>query len=173
MLGVHHKTRLTPLDAMAYTPGRWFETFELFGVQVGVVICFEGFRFADTTRECVRQGAQVVFHPAEQHDAPKRLEGARAPRDDRHAGRREHGLVRLLQRRARSSIRTAARWSWRRTARSHAQTELRREELLVADLDVARATRAMFEFDRGGMADVLFADTVRPDEFAAAGPMTS
>ena len=37
-----------------------------------------------------------------------------------------------------------------------AQTELRREELLVADLDVARATRAMFEFERGGMADVLF-----------------
>ena len=54
-----------------------------------------------------------------------------------------------------------------------AQTELRREELLVADLDVARATRAMFEFERDGMADVLFAGTVRPEEFATAGPMTS
>jgi hypothetical protein len=52
-----------------------------------------------------------------------------------------------------------------------AQTELRREELLVADLDVARATRAMFEFDRGGMADVLFAKTVRPEEFQSAGPL--
>ena len=53
-----------------------------------------------------------------------------------------------------------------------AQT-LRREELLVADLDVARATRAMFELERDGMADVLFAGTVRPEEFATAGPMTS
>ena len=53
------------------------------------------------------------------------------------------------------------------------QMELRREELLVADLDVARATRAMFEFEQDGMADVLFAGTVRPEEFASAGPMTS
>ena len=45
VLGVHHKTRLTPLDALAYTPGHGFETFELFGVRVGVVICFEGLRF--------------------------------------------------------------------------------------------------------------------------------
>ena len=63
ILGVHHKTKLTPLDAVAYSPGRTFETFDLFGVKVGVVICFEGFRFAETTRECVRQGAQLVFHP--------------------------------------------------------------------------------------------------------------
>ena len=51
-----------------------------------------------------------------------------------------------------------------------ARTELRREELLMADLDVARATRAMFEFE-DGMADVLFAGTVRPEEFATAGPI--
>src|SRR5688572_23865181 len=63
ILGVHHKTRLTPLDAIAYSPGETFETFDLFGVKVGVVICFEGFRFAATTREVVRQGAQLVFHP--------------------------------------------------------------------------------------------------------------
>jgi hypothetical protein len=47
------------------------------------------------------------------------------------------------------------------------------EELLVADPDVARATRAMFELERGGMADVLFAKTVRPEEFQAAGPLTA
>jgi hypothetical protein len=29
----------------------------------------------------------------------------------------------------------------------------------------------MFEFERGGMADVLFGTAVRPEEFAAAGPM--
>src|SRR5262249_35132294 len=42
ILGVHHKTKLTPLDAVAYSPGRSLETFELWGVTVGVVICFEG-----------------------------------------------------------------------------------------------------------------------------------
>ena len=63
ILGTHHKTKLTPLDAVAYTPGTTFEVFELCGIQIGVVICFEGFRFPETTRECVRQGAQLVFHP--------------------------------------------------------------------------------------------------------------
>jgi predicted amidohydrolase len=63
ILGAHHKTRLTPLDAVAYAPGTDVETFELAGVTVGVVICFEGFRFAETTRACVARGAQVVFHP--------------------------------------------------------------------------------------------------------------
>ena len=63
ILGVHHKARLTPLDAVAYSPGETFETFDLFGIRIGVVICFEGFRFPETTRECVAQGAQVVFHP--------------------------------------------------------------------------------------------------------------
>src|SRR5262245_45536665 len=52
-LGVHHKTKLTPLDAVAYSPGRTMETFDLWGVRVGVVICFEGLRFAATTAECV------------------------------------------------------------------------------------------------------------------------
>ncbi len=44
-------------------PGKSIETFKLFGMTVGVVICFEGFRFAETTAECVRQEAQLVFHP--------------------------------------------------------------------------------------------------------------
>jgi len=41
VLGVHHKNYLTPLDAVAYSTGTTFETFDLFGVKVGVVICFE------------------------------------------------------------------------------------------------------------------------------------
>ncbi|MDP6353857.1 MAG: carbon-nitrogen hydrolase family protein, partial [Planctomycetota bacterium] len=63
MIGTHHKTKLTPLDAIAYSPGEGFEVFEFFGIKTGVVICFEGFRFPETTRELVRQGAQLVFHP--------------------------------------------------------------------------------------------------------------
>jgi predicted amidohydrolase len=172
VLGVHHKTRLTPLDALAYTPGRGFETFELFSVRVGVVICFEGLRFADSTRECVRQGAQVIFHPQNNTTRPNDW---KVPV--------HHAMI--VTRAAENTVWFASCNAClvpHQNSRSlivapdgqiAAQTELRREELLVADLDVARATRAMFEFDRSGMADVLFAGTVRPDEFAAAGPMTS
>ena len=71
-LGVHHKTRLTPLDALAYTPGRSFETFELFGVRVGVVICFEGLRFAD--REIARV---LLSQEADRSRNPRRDDGDR------------------------------------------------------------------------------------------------
>ena len=54
VLGTHHKSTLTPLDAVGYSPGDGtFRTFTLHGVKVGVVICFEGFRFASTTEACV------------------------------------------------------------------------------------------------------------------------
>jgi ribosomal-protein-alanine N-acetyltransferase len=170
MLGVHHKTRLTPLDALAYTPGKGFQTFELFGIRIGVVICFEGLRFADSTRECVRQGAQVIFHP---QSNTTRANDWKVPV--------HHAMI--VTRAAENTVWFASCNAClipHQNSRSlivapdgqiAAQTELCREELLVADLDVARATRAMFEFERGGMAEVLFAGTVRPEEFARAGPM--
>jgi ribosomal-protein-alanine N-acetyltransferase len=172
VLGVHRKTRLTPLDALAYTPGQGFETFELFGIRVGVVICFEGLRFADTTRECVRQGAQVIFHPQSNTTRPNDW---KVPV--------HHAMI--VTRAAENTVwfvSCNACLEPHQNSRSlvvapdgqiAAQTELRREQLLVADLDVARATRAMFEFERGGMADVLFGTSVHPEEFAAAGPMRS
>ena len=172
VLGVHHKTRLTPLDALAYTPGHGFETFELFGVRVGVVICFEGLRFPESTRECVRQGAQVIFHPQNNTTRPNDW---KVPV--------HHAMI--VTRAAENTVWFAscnACLEPHQNSRSlvvapdgqiWAQTELRREELLVTDLDVARATRAMFEFERGGMADVLFGTSVRPEEFMAAGPMRS
>ena len=50
--------------------------------------------------------------------------------------------------------------------RIQAQAELKREELLVADIDISRATQAMFKFDTDGCAKVLFADTVARGEYA-------
>jgi predicted amidohydrolase len=169
-LGVHHKTRLTPLDAIAYTPGRTFETFELFGVKVGVVICFEGFRFADTTRECVRQGAQLVFHPQNNTTRPNDW---KIPI--------HHAM--LVTRAAENTIWLASCnicHDQHQNCRSlvvapngliAAQSELKQEQLLVADLDIDLATRAMFQFEIDGCAEVLFSDTVRPNEYATAGKM--
>jgi predicted amidohydrolase len=166
VLGVHHKTRLTPLDAIAYSPGTSIETFELFGVTVGVVICFEGFRFPETTRECVRQGARLVFHPQNNTTRPNDW---KIPI--------HHAMI---------TTRAAENTIWFASCnacldhqncrslviapdgRVHAQSELKREELVVADVDIDRATQAMFRYDLEGCAELLFADTVAPAEYAAA-----
>ena len=169
VLGVHHKTRLTPLDALAYSPGRGFQTFELFGVRVGVVICFEGLRFPESTRECVRQGAQIIFHP---QSNTTRANDWKVPV--------HHAMI--VTRAAENTVWFASCNAClvpHQNSRSlvvapdgqiWAQTELRREELLVADLDVARATRAMFEFERGGMADVLFGSVGPSGGVCGRGP---
>ncbi len=167
LLGVHHKTRLTPLDLLAYTPGTTFETFELFGVRVGVVICFEAMRFGETTAECVRQGAQLVFHPQNNTTRPADW---KIPI--------HHAMI--VTRAAENTIWFASCnccYPEHQNSRSlivspdgqiHGQTELKQEQLLVSDLDIAQATRAMFLFDLEACAPVLFRDQVDPAEFLDA-----
>ncbi len=158
ILGVHHKTRLTPLDAIAYTPGESIETFMLFGVVVGVVICFEGFRFAGTTAECVRQGAQLVFHPQNNTTRPNdwKIPVHHAMITTRAAENTiwfaSCNCAHVPYQNCRSVIIAP-------DGQLHAQSELKREELVVAELDIDRATRAMFKFDREGCAEMLFGDT--------------
>lgn len=166
ILGVHHKTKLTPLDAIAYSPGQSIETFDLFGVKVGVVICFEGFRFPETTRACVRQGAQLVFHPQNNTTRPNDW---KVPI--------HHAMI--VTRAAENTIWFAScnpclvpHQNCRSLivapdGRIHAQSELRQEQLLVATIDIDQATRAMFNYDIEGCAPLLFGDTVRPEEFRA------
>jgi predicted amidohydrolase len=165
--GLHHKSKLTPLDAIAYSPGDSIETFELCGVTVGVLICFEGFRFPETTRECVRQGAQLVLHPQNNTTRPNDW---KVPV--------HHAM--LVTRAAENTIWFASANAClvpHQNCRSmvvapdgqvHAQSELGRDELVVADIDIERATRAMYRFDLDGCAEVLFAGTVQPEEYAAA-----
>ncbi|MGE3407108.1 MAG: carbon-nitrogen hydrolase family protein [Pirellulales bacterium] len=165
--GVHHKNKLTPLDAIAYSAGSTFETFDLCGVKVGVVICFEGFRFPETTRECVRQGAQLVFHPQNNTTRPNDW---KIPV--------HHAM--LVTRAAENTIWFAScnmAHEPHQNCRSmvvapdglvHAQAELKREQLVVADLDISRATQAMYKFDTDGCAEMLFANTVQRHEYADA-----
>jgi predicted amidohydrolase len=171
ILGVHHKIKLTPLDAVAYSPGSTIETFDLFGVCVGVVICFEGFRFAETTAECVRQGAQLVFHP---QNNTTRANDWKIPV--------HHAMI--VTRAAENTIWFAscnACLEPHQNCRSmivapdgqiHAQTELRQEQLLVAEIDIDRATQAMFHYNLADCAEMLFADTVKPAEYASVLPST-
>jgi predicted amidohydrolase len=167
LLGTHHKTKLTPLDAVAYVPGKAIETYKFHGVRVGIVICFEGFRFPETTRECVRQGAQIVFHPQNNTTRPNDW---KIPV--------HHSL--LVARAAENTIWFASCNACLQPHQNccsmiiapdgqiHAQTLLRQPQLLTADIDVDRATRAMFLGELEGCAEVLFANTVQPEEYKAA-----
>ena len=69
-LAAHHKSRLTPGDALGYSAGTEPTLFEFQGIQMGLVICFEGFRFPETTRALARGGARIVFHPQFNHVLP-------------------------------------------------------------------------------------------------------
>lgn len=172
IVGAHHKTKLTPLDALAYAPGDSIETFTLHGICVGVVICFEGFRFAETTAECVRQGARLVFHPQNNTTRPNDW---KVPV--------HHAMI--VTRAAENTIWFAscnACLEPHQNCRSmivapdgriEAQAQLRREQLVVADLDIDRATQAMFKYDLADCAEMLFADTVRREEFASILPAES
>jgi ribosomal-protein-alanine N-acetyltransferase len=146
-----------------YSSGK---TFDLCGVRVGVVICFEGFRFADTTRECVRQGSQLIFHPQNNTTRPNDW---KIPI--------HHAMV--VTRAAENTVWFAScnmAHEQHQNCRSrivapdgriHAQAELKREELLVADIDLRLATWAMFKFDTDGCAKVLFAETVAREEYVS------
>lgn len=165
ILGAHHKCRLTPLDAVAYTPGEDFETWNLCGVTVGVVICYEGFRYAETTAACVEQGAQLVFHPQNNTTRPNDW---KIPI--------HHAM--LVTRAAENTIWFAscnACLDPHQNCQSmvvapdgqiHAQVEMKKEELLIADIDITKATRAMYRYDMEATAELLFADTVKRDEYA-------
>ncbi|MCH7728103.1 MAG: carbon-nitrogen hydrolase family protein [Planctomycetes bacterium] len=168
ILGTHHKTRLTPLDAVAYTTGSTIDTFELMGVTVGVVICFEGFRFPETTRECVRRGAQLILHPQNNTTRPNdwKIPIHHAMIVTRAA---ENTVwfascnACLDEQNCRSMVVTP-------DGRIQAQSELKCEQLVTAEIDIELATRAMFNYDLEGCAGPLFADTVSRDEFASVLP---
>ena len=70
ILALHHKSKLTPADAKGYSPGSGLTVFMFRDIPMGVVICFEGFRYPETTRELARNGAKVVFHLQCNHVLP-------------------------------------------------------------------------------------------------------
>ena len=54
--------------------------------------------------------------------------------------------------------------------RIEAQAEMKCEELLVADIDVERATRAMYRYDMEDSAEMLFGAEIQRSEYAQILP---
>lgn len=61
--GFQDKVQIDPSEERTYTPGSGRRIFHTGPVTFGVAICHEGWRYPETVRWAVRQGAQVVFHP--------------------------------------------------------------------------------------------------------------
>jgi predicted amidohydrolase len=63
MAGFQDKVQLDPSEDDLYSPGVGRQVFATNGMKFGIVICHEGWRYPETVRWAVRQGAQIVFHP--------------------------------------------------------------------------------------------------------------
>ncbi len=62
-LGFQDKVQLDPTEDPIYAPGEGRRVFQIDGLRFGIVICHEGFRYPETVRWAARQGAEIVFHP--------------------------------------------------------------------------------------------------------------
>jgi predicted amidohydrolase len=61
--GFQDKVQLDPSEEAIYSPGSGRRVFQTGRLKFGIAICHEGWRYPETVRRSVRQGAHVVFHP--------------------------------------------------------------------------------------------------------------
>ncbi|HEY4363890.1 MAG TPA: carbon-nitrogen hydrolase family protein [Bryobacteraceae bacterium] len=68
--GFQDKVQLDPSEDATYSPGSDRRVFQAGPCTFGIAICHEGFRYPETVRWAVRNGAQIVFHPHFHEPAP-------------------------------------------------------------------------------------------------------
>ena len=61
--GFQDKVQLDPSEDETYSPGSGRRVFHTGPLTFGVAICHEGWRYPETVRWAVRNGAHIVFHP--------------------------------------------------------------------------------------------------------------
>jgi predicted amidohydrolase len=61
--GFQDKVQIDPSEEGTYAPGSGRRVFQAGPLTFGVAICHEGWRYPETVRWAVQQGAHVVFHP--------------------------------------------------------------------------------------------------------------
>jgi predicted amidohydrolase len=63
LAGFQDKVQIDPSEESTYTPGEGRRVFQAGALTFGIAICHEGWRYPETVRWAARRGAQVVFHP--------------------------------------------------------------------------------------------------------------
>jgi predicted amidohydrolase len=63
LAGFQDKVQLDPSEDSIFMPGNGRRVFEAGPLKFGIAICHEGWRYPETVRWPVRQGAHIVFHP--------------------------------------------------------------------------------------------------------------
>lgn len=61
--GFQDKVQLDPSEDGTFSPGSERRVFQVGPLTFGVVICHEGWRYPETVRWAARRGAHIVFHP--------------------------------------------------------------------------------------------------------------
>lgn len=61
--GFQDKVQLDPSEEETFSPGTGRRLFRAGPLTFGISICHEGFRYPETVRWAARRGAQLVFHP--------------------------------------------------------------------------------------------------------------
>lgn len=64
VLGYQTKNQIDPdEDPFDFVLGEGRQLFEINGINIGIVICHEGWRYPETVRWAAARGASIVFHP--------------------------------------------------------------------------------------------------------------
>lgn len=142
------KCQLTETDRQWFTPGNGLSLFALDGVRATAIICHER-RYPELVRLPVMAGAQIVFHPNAGLDALAVSRTKRGGRDGIPARAFENAVFYVFA----NSVGPQGGGKWsagdsKIVGPDGAVQELadnRREAVLVADLDLSRATRKYAE----------------------------
>jgi predicted amidohydrolase len=137
------KNHLTPSDEACFAPGNAIALFEVDGVPVTSVICHER-RYPELVRLAVMAGARVLFHPNAGMDALAVSRKKRNGRDGIAARAFENGIYYVFA----NSVgpQGAGLWSAGDSKivapdeKILALADNRRETVIVANLDLAKAT---------------------------------
>ena len=161
-IALHHKSRLTPNESLAYSPGPGPTMFTFRGIPMGITICFEGFRIAATTRELAEQGAAIVFHPQFNHCMPG-MEWKLPVLEALLVARAAENTIYLVSANMSHEYDNCRSMVVAPDGLIQTATELGQEMLLVADLDPKLANHAFVDVDPDAMA-TAFAEMPRAIE---------
>jgi predicted amidohydrolase len=147
--GFQDKVQLDPSEEAIYSSGSERRIFETDSVKFAVVICHEGWRYPETVRWSVQNGAQIVFHP-HFHEAESRSYAPSSFADPANSFHEKAALCRAAENTCYfATVNYASRGAPTTSALVGPDGTLLtyqpygEEGLLLADIDIAAATRLL------------------------------